>query len=69
MDVHALDASMLTSTPNVYLRVLWYQIGSLSRRRIDDVVEMHLVKMDLRLSFGQVEEVAAEFGELDWLVG
>jgi hypothetical protein len=69
MDVHALDASMLTSTPNVYLRVLWYQIGSLGRRRIDDVVEMHLVKMDLRLSFGQVEEVAAEFGELDWLMG
>jgi hypothetical protein len=53
----------------MYFHIFWYQIGRLGGRRIGDMVKMHLVKMDLRLGFGQVEEVAAEFGELDRLMG
>lgn len=33
------------------------------------MVEMHLVKMDLGLDFGQIEEVAANLGQLDRLMG
>jgi hypothetical protein len=69
VDIYTLNASVVAGTPNVNLGVLWYQIGGLGGRRINDVIKMHLVKVDLGLCFGKVEKMAANVGELDGLMG
>jgi hypothetical protein len=60
LDIHSLNAGMFTCTPNMYFRSFFQQIGGLRARRVDNVVDMHLVEVDLALAVGQVEDLAAD---------
>ena len=63
LNVHTLHLGMSRCCPDMYLRPLLQQIGGLGRRRIYNVIEVHLVQADF--GFVSFEELLADVGKVE----
>ena len=62
LNIHTLHLGVIRRCPNMYLCPLLEQIRRLGARRVDDVVDVHLVQADLGLV--RPEELLADVGEI-----